>query len=471
MNQVNKYIFITLLIIFPFTSSAQNEQNVKLAFDEFLKMVKQYHPIAKQADFLVSNAKANKLTSKGGVDPKIFYDFQNKYYDSKSYYQLSNGGLQIPTWYGIDFKVGLENNFGQFVNPQNVTANQGLSYAQISLPLLQGLLIDERRATLKKAMLFDKMSLFDKTIMLNDLIYQAGKSYWDWQLAYANLQVFQSALNIAQQRFNAVKRTVVLGDRPAIDTVESYIQLQERLMSVQQSQVDFKEKTLWLSNYMWLDNNIPIELTEKSIPEKFSISLEQKKILLTFLMNTDSLIDNHPEIKVYEFKRKQNEIDFQLKKDKLKPTLNIQYNPLGQSTNLNWLSLNNYKWGFGLGFPLLLRKERGEVKMAKIKIDNIVSEMANKKNILINKVKLKQFELENYKNQYTIYTKTVDSYEQLWLSEKQLFDTGESSLFMINSREMSYINAQLKLNDMYTKNKKAIIEVLYALGQIENLAL
>ena len=61
MNQVNKYIFITLLIIFPFTSSAQNEQNVKLAIDEFIKMVKQYHPIAKQADFLVSNAKANKL--------------------------------------------------------------------------------------------------------------------------------------------------------------------------------------------------------------------------------------------------------------------------------------------------------------------------------------------------------------------------------------------------------------------------
>ena len=221
MNRVNKYLLIVLLFASPSFLQAQNEQNVKLSFDKFLSIVKKNHPVAKQADFILLQAKANKMASAGSFDPKLFYDFQNKYFDSKNYYQLTNGGFQIPTWYGVDFKLGLENNYGQFVNPQTVTANNGSTYAQISMPLLQGLLIDERRATIKKAILVEKMSFYEKTATINDLMYQAGKSYWDWQLSYANLQVYQSALAIAKQRFNAVKRTVELGDRPAVDTVES----------------------------------------------------------------------------------------------------------------------------------------------------------------------------------------------------------------------------------------------------------
>jgi hypothetical protein len=42
---------------------------------------------------------------------------------------------------------------------------------------------------------------------------------------------------------------------------------------------------------------------------------------------------------------------------------------------------------------------------------------------------------------------------------------------MINSREMSYINAQLKLNDIYFKNKKAKIDLLYSMGILANIEL
>ena len=82
----------------------------------------------------------------------------------------------------------------------------------------------------------------------------------------------------------------------------------------------------------------------------------------------------------------------------------------------------------------------------------------------MNKTRASINEFNNYKNQVTIYGKNVNNYERLWQSEKRLYDAGETSLFMINSREMSYINAQLKLNELINKTKKAALEAEYSFG-------
>ena len=62
----------------------------------------------------------------------------------------------------------------------------------------------------------------------------------------------------------------------------------------------------------------------------------------------------------------------------------------------------------------------------------------------------------------------MKNYEQLWLAEKSIFESGESSLFLINSREMSYINSQLKLNEIIVKYKKSFLELSHTLGLISN---
>jgi hypothetical protein len=67
-----------------------------------------------------------------------------------------------------------------------------------------------------------------------------------------------------------------------------------------------------------------------------------------------------------------------------------------------------------------------------------------------------------------VYRNNLNNYEKLWQSEKRLFESGESSLFMINSREMSYINAQLKLNDLSNKYQKASLDAEYSFGQLNS---
>jgi len=342
-------------------------------------------------------------------------------------------------------------------------------YSQISIPVLQNLIIDERRSTLKQAKIFQNQSLFEKINQINELLYKAGKAYWEWSLSYNNLNIYKNAIDLSNQRLDAVKISVVLGDRPLIDTVEANIQLQDRMINYQQALIDYTSKTLLLSNFLWIENNVPIELTEQTIPENLTKNYNKDEYIINNITRIDSLISEHPLLKTYQFKLKQLSIEQKLKQEKLKPILNINYNPLFNPENSNNINLNNYKWGVTVGMPIFLRKERGELKMTKIKIENTQYEMTYKKTELINKIKSNIYEYNNLKTQINIYDKNVVNYEKLWLSEKKLFDSGESSLFMINSRESSYINAQLKLNEIIYKNKKSALEAEYSFGQLNTI--
>lgn len=447
--------------------NAQVNNDIVLSYQDFMSMVKQHHPLAKQAENYVNSAEAFKLSKQGNFDPKLFYELKNKFFDDKNYYQIENGGIQIPTWYGVNLKAGLEQNQGVFLNPENQMPENGLIYSNISFPLLQGLIIDERRAALKQANLFVEMSEQEKVLALNELLFKAGKSYLDWSLAYQKLLVHENALTLSKERFEAVKNTVKLGDKPAIDSVEANIQVQDRTINVNQAKVEYVTQSLLLSNFLWKDGTSPIEITERTTPSSWTAINPQN--MDNYLNKLENITENHPTLKLYDYKIKQLTIDKKLKQDKLKPSLNLNYNPLFNNNNFNVNSLENYKWGVSIGFPIFLRKERGELQMAKIKLENMNLETTYKKNELINQIKNALNVYANFSQQVTIFSSNVENYNQLWNAEKKLFELGESSLFMINSRELSYINAQLKLNDIIYKNKKSALDIEYNFGQLSTI--
>ncbi|MFN5912200.1 MAG: hypothetical protein ACK45H_12750, partial [Bacteroidota bacterium] len=53
---------------------------------------------------------------------------------------------------------------------------------------------------------------------------------------------------------------------------------------------------------------------------------------------------------------------------------------------------------------------------------------------------------------------------QLLEGEQNMFDNGESSLFMINTREMTAITSELKVIETKAKNQKAKLHYLHSLG-------
>ncbi|HOD11430.1 MAG TPA: transporter, partial [Flavobacterium sp.] len=121
-----------ILLLFSTWVVAQENNLQELTFNEYLGYVKKYHPLVKSAGLEINQAQANLMMARGGFDPKIEVDFEQKKFKDSEYYSILNSSFKIPTWYGIEVKAGFDNNEGIYLNPENTVPNQGLTSFGIS---------------------------------------------------------------------------------------------------------------------------------------------------------------------------------------------------------------------------------------------------------------------------------------------------------------------------------------------------
>ncbi|MBK7342212.1 MAG: TolC family protein [Saprospiraceae bacterium] len=115
-------------------------------------------------------------------------------------------------------------------------------------------------------------------------------------------------------------------------------------------------------------------------------------------------------------------------------------------------------------FPLFLRKERGELDMARIRLEETTLDRDRKLVEWQNKAKACLFESENLKTQIELMDQTVINYQRLLMAERNRLENGESSLFLVNNRQMKLIEAELKQNELQAKLRKTNVALLWALG-------
>jgi hypothetical protein len=168
----------------------------------------------------------------------------------------------------------------------------------------------------------------------------------------------------------------------------------------------------------------------------------------------------------YDLKLKDLVIERKLKIEMLKPQLTVNYNLLQPAENLvsTQLSFSNYKWGATLYMPILLRKERSSLQISNFKIENTQIELQQKQRDLRTKQIQNRNEWTTHVNQAQTSLLVADNYKQLSAAERSLFDLGESSLFLINAREISYLSAQSKYLEYAAKTKKSALTEKFALG-------
>jgi len=460
-----KIILVLFLLRFG-SVMAQTDSLTEFSFQKYIDIVKLHHPISRQAELQNAYGEANLLKAKGAFDPKLQTEVSQKYFNDKSYYNLIDGGLKIPTWFGIELKTGYEVNDGEFLNNQNQTPNSGLLYAGISLPIGNGLIIDKRRAELKKAKIYLNSTSAQRQILLNQLILEAGIVYWEWYESYQKLQVLENAVSVAKDRQKAVSQSAKFGDRPSIDTLEASIQLQNRQLNLQQAQLSYKNASALLSIYIWADGSIPLEVDQNTVPSSLDVTAGIATDLSYYAL-IDTQVFQHPELVLYANKLEQLEIQKKLNKEQLKPTLNLKYNPITEPISgdpLGNYSVNNYTWGIEFSMPLLLRKERGNLNTTNLQIQDLELDFQNKQASLIFKAKANLNAWQTAFEQVELYQQTVEDTRRLFEGEQTLFFNGERSLFMVNAREQSYIKAQQKLIELFAKNQIAKLKTIYTFG-------
>ena len=455
--------FTTLVFLVAFYQFSYGQDSIKIFSQENLFWyLTNYHPISKQAAIQIKKGENEVRKTKGLLDPALFSSLDQKQFNQQEYYSLFSGGLKIPTWYGLDFKAGYDQNRGVNLNPESKTPANGLMFAGVSVLIGQGLFIDKRRAAIKQAELYAKSTFVEQEMILNNLFYDATIAYMQWVNYFNQMQLFQNAINLANERFIGVKQSFAGGDVPAIDTLEAFILVQMRELNLNQAKLSYQNATLELSNYLWLENNTPLEITNQLIPPSIKQLSSQKTIALDSLNSILlGLKTDHPQLLWYDFKLKQLEVERRWNSEQLKPTLNLKYNllndPIGGDI-FSGFSTNNYTWGVDFAFPLFLRESRGRLNITKLNIQETKLMVDIKWLELANKIKSYYNELIALEQQIKLFNDATANYFTLLEAEKQKFFMGESSIFLINSREAAYVQAAIKLIELNVKYQSAIAE-------------
>lgn len=437
-----KSVLITLLLS-ALSMVGQNTIPTEFTYNEYLGQVKKFHPLVKTANLEISMAQANLLKARGSFDPKIEVDFSKKQFKDNEYYSFLNGSFKIPTWYGIEVKAGFDNSEGIFLNPENTMPNQGLTSLGITVPIGQGLFINQRMADLRKAKLQVRLSREERKLMAIAVLYDASVAYFNWKRSFNEVKLYENFAKNAQIRFEGVKTLIVQGDEPAIDSVEAGIILRNRLLSLEDATLKLAKAKLELSNYLWLDNSIPVELSDALTPEENLENTIQETLKTNDLLTSNFSINNHPKINALQSKVDILNVDRRLKANSLLPRIDLGYTYLSEPSAFDNYRFEDYKIGMNFYFPLFLRKERGDLKMAKFKLQETTFALELERVQLTNKIKAQQTEIVSLEKQRKFIKDLVSDSSIMLTSEERLFSFGESSIFLINSRENNLISAQL----------------------------
>ena len=392
---------LLLCLLLAVNTYSQNQTDLGvLSLEEYLGWVKQYHPVAKQANLKITEAQAMLLKARGAFDPKIEIGWDNKEFDEKEYYNILNSSFKVPTWFGVELKGAFERNSGVFLNPQNNVPENGLYKAGISVPLGQDLFINQRMAGLKQAKILQDLNEAERQLQINKVLYQASLAYFDWYVAHEEVKLFENTLAQAQIRFNGIKKRALTGDLPSIDTLEAGIIQKNRALSLEKAKLKLTEKRLELSNFMWIDDNIPVELNPDILPQDLNMTDVDNILQTNLMVLEDYNINNHPKLRALNFKLDRLNIERRLKSEMLKPQLDLEYNFITENIdNIDGYNIGEYTFGVNFKFPIFLRKERGDLKLAKAKVQQTEFDLELVNTQLSNKISQIENQILSYQRQ------------------------------------------------------------------------
>lgn len=420
-----------------------------LTEQEYLDQVKKYHPVINKSQLIISNAKAELISAKSYFDPTIDVYYDDKVLKSEDYFRYHEANIKLNTRSPLSLSTGYTNNRGELINPE--TSTGFITYFGINLPLLKGLLMDDRRATLAKSKIGVTLGENEQKLMINDLLFEASNHYSYWLNAYNKLNLTNKYVDVIKERIRLNTITFINGDKSLADTIEMYTQLQTFKIQQQAALMDYVTSSIKLSSFLWNANGEPYLLSDEYTPDTTIHSA-----LIKLNLSSENSITNSPFINYYQIKAEQLSIEEKLKKQALLPILdlNSKYYSADRSLplNVNKYAINeNYYIGLKLKYPIFNRYAKSNLEKINIKI---------KENDLNRNQKMWELNTKMLQN-INEWNRTLDQVNELVSLRKNLsallsieelkFREGESSIFLINSRESKLIETDIKTIETYLK--------------------
>lgn len=463
MNRYKLTIFSFLLSIVVVLKAYSNDT---LYLKNYLDVVMENHPLIQKANINQSIAEAYILKGKGALDPKVYSSYDQKQFSNTDYFTVWQSEAKIPTALPIDFSLGYENNDGVFLNNENSVPSNGLVYGTINISLLRGLLFDDQRYSIQSAELDGLKSQIEREILTREIIYQAINTYLAWVAACNSLDINQSYLQLVNERHRNVVQLFENGDSPAIDTIESRLNLNSAEKLLLESSTKRIKEHQNISLFIWSTDGQPLQLNSNIKPMKLAGLISELRELAILV---DPNFDADPLIAKVDNVIQAIELDSKLERENLKPQLDLKYNTivsLGKDEFKPSFSFNDYKYGVAFSYPILNRKSRGQLKINEALNSQYELDKLEYLGRLNNKYSGLLAQREVIENLLRVSSEKLSNSQLLYDAERLKFSLGESSVFLLNKRERKLLEAQTDLVKSYYSLGTVFSELYYLkLGQ------
>lgn len=451
-------------LFFSFALLPALAQQGNLDYTAFIQSVMKVHPLATRAGNESAIGTQMLKSARGQYDPALQAEWRQKYYNSKNYYSILHSEIKQPIFTSQYFKAGYD--YGNLLYPQAElsTPASGIPYAGMEVALLQGLVTDKRRTGVLKGKEYQNLQQAESRTQYNDLLVSAAGTYFEWLFHWRTLKLNAYFQDLARQRLIAIETMAAAGEEAPIDTVEAAIFYQARTLDYQNALSEIRKSGNELQSYLWsAGQDRPTAIQDLPAPAD-SLDICYEKVRAILLGRLGQGITQNPVLEKYRSMRNIYHYEGRYRRELIKPQLNVSYNFL--SYNNTWsMSPDNYKWGVQFAMPLF-RNVVSEYRIAQLQKNNYELELLSKDNELNRKMQALS-QVTSVLSEQILNAQRAASYSKKLLeAEKLKFANGESSLFLLNTRESKWLESEIKLAEYKLKFLRTALQVIYLNGDL-----
>lgn len=423
----------------------QLEPRSWLTLEQVLASVEKHYPplLAAVQDRVIAGADVLIAESRFDLSMKAYWEGDYVgFYDN----QIFKSGVEQPTQFqGMTFFSGYNLGRGSFAayDGKNQTDEWGEYRAGLRAPLFRDRAIDTRRADLQKALIGRRIADLGVEQQRLVILQLAMRRYYDWVAAGRRYQIAREVLAVAETRDKQLRATADAGQIPAVDVTDNMRAIYTRRGQVVEAQRSLQLSAIELSLFYRDDRGEPVLPPDSLLPPDFptmrEITEERMKA------DIDLAIRRRPEIQRFAAQRAQVEIDRRLAENQLQPNIDftLSYTRL-LGDRIVRRGPDDLIASLNFDLPFQRRAAKGRNASAMARIEQFDQRERFARDQVIAEVRDAYSALVAAYERARLLRQEVEVTQALELAERQKFELGDGTLFLVNLREQATFDTAVR---------------------------
>ncbi|MCY4187168.1 MAG: TolC family protein [Bryobacterales bacterium] len=422
--------------------AAAQAAGAPLLLEDVLESTEMHHPVLLAQIAERAAAQGKVLGAQGAFDAKLK---ANSGTNRFGYYKTRTTGAGISQplrGLGGEIFGGYKRGLGNFEPWKEglLTLSRGEWSGGIEVPLLRDRQIDERRTDALLARLaveYADAGILEQRL---ELLQAAASTYWSWVAAGQNLAIATDLLALAEDRAVQVESLVDAGQVAAIEIVENERAVLLRRSATAAAERSLQAASLDLSLFLRDANGNIVQVGRDRLSE-----FPEPESLPPGALEADlgMALQRRPDIASLLVEIQRVGAAQQLARNLLRPELSLTAE-FGRDAGRGTISKQGSELivGLTLESPFQRRKARGEIAVQNAKQEQLVHKLhyvRDKAEVAVrdaaSALDLALQRLDLARNEYALA-------RRLAAAELERFELGDSTLFIVNQREMAAAGAR-----------------------------